>query len=100
MLTQDAVRTRLDAIADEVSLEPGIYYELFSRLFSARVQNWIRSAPNSDRALIERIAENDPDYLTDVDEVDLEISASVFEPTLDIRPPPEAIFNPDWDVSY
>lgn len=100
MLTQDSVRNRLDAIADEVSQEPGIYYELFSRLFSARVQNWIRSVPSSDRALIERVAENDPDYLTDVDEVDIEISASVFEPTLDIQPSHEAIFNPDWDVSY
>ncbi|MET0377883.1 MAG: hypothetical protein ABW049_02735 [Spongiibacteraceae bacterium] len=98
MLTQDAVRNRLDAIADEVSQEPGIYYELFSRLFSVRVHNWIRSVSSPDAALIARLAENDPDYLSDVDEVDLEISASIFQPALDNQR--EAIFNPDWDVSY
>ena len=100
MLTQDVVRTQLDAIADEVSQQPGIYYELFSRLFSARVQNWIRRVPSSDAALIERIAENDPDYLTELDEVDIEIAESVSAPMLDVPASREAMFNPDWDVSY
>jgi hypothetical protein len=100
MLTQDAVRNRLDAIADEISQEPGIYYELFSRLYSVRVHNWIRSVPGNDAALIERVAENDPDYLVDVDEVDIEISSSLFEPVLDGPSAREALFNPDWDMSY
>lgn len=89
MLTQDAVRSQLDAIADEVSRSPGIYYELYSRLFSARVQRWIHGVPSADAAVIAQVASNDPDYLGEVDNTDL--MPQIFS---------AAQFNPDWDVTY
>lgn len=89
MLTQDAVRSRLDTIADEVSQAPGIYYELYSRLFSARVQRWIHGVPSTDAAVIAQVAQNDPDYLGNVDSADL--MPAIFS---------AAQFNPDWDVTY
>jgi hypothetical protein len=93
MLTKDAVRVQLDTIANEVSATPGIYYELYSRVFSARVQSWIRSVPSADALLIERVAENDPDYLGDVE-------SEIEMPEPFIFGKSDAIFNPDWDVSY
>ncbi len=71
MLTQHEVRTQLDTIANEVAQTPGLYYELYARLFSQRVHGWIQTAPLSEAGLIQRIAENDPDYLAPVD-ADLE----------------------------
>ena len=94
MLTQEAVRSQLDTIANELSRQPGIYYELFSLLFSARVHNWILSVPGAEACLIERVAENDPDYLAEIDEIDIDITRSI------AAPEGEAIFNQDWDVSY
>jgi hypothetical protein len=94
MLTQDAVRHHLNAIADELAHQPGIYYELFARKFSERVQHWIHSVPHADAELIEFVAQNDPDYLAVADELDAEIAATIAEPTC------EPLFNPDWDVSY
>jgi hypothetical protein len=87
MLTQDAVRQQLEAIADEISQSPGMYYELYSRLFSARVRNWMRMTSGADMALIARVAGNDPDYRVDAG---MELPARN----------PEPILNPDWDVSY
>ena len=98
MLTKDAVRVQLDAIANEVSATPGIYYELYSRVFSARVQNWIRSVPSTDAILIEHVAENDPDYLGDI-ESEIEMPEPFVFDRSDFGKP-EAMFNPDWDVSY
>ena len=94
MLTQDAIRHQLDTIANELALQPGIYYELFSRKFTERVQRWIRNAPSGDAALIEQVAGNDPDYLAAIDELDVEIARTIAEPER------EPLFNPDWDVSY
>lgn len=93
MLTRDAVRLQLDAIANEVSRAPGIYYELFSRIFSERVHQWIRSVDAADAALIERVAENDPDYLGDV-------ASEIEMPEPVLYGKSAALFNPDWDVSY
>ena len=93
MLTRDAVRVQLETIANEVSQTPGIYYELFSRVFSERVQQWIRSVDATDAALIERIAENDPDYLGD-------IASEIEMPEPMFYGKSETLFNPNWDVSY
>lgn len=92
MLTQHEVRTQLDTIANEVAQAPGLYYELYSRLFSVRVQGWIQTAPKSEADLIQRIAENDPDYLTDIDAELAELLAA--------QPRPTALFNPAWDMDY
>ena len=99
MLTQDAVRSQLDHIANEISRSPGIYYELYSRLFSSRVNHWIRSTPESDAAVIERVAQNDPDYLAVADEIDAEIAASIANPICETLSEKNS-FNPDWDMSY
>ena len=93
MLTRDAVRVRLDAIANEVSQTPGIYYELYSRVFSERIHQWMRSVDATDAVLIERIAENDPDYLGD-------IASEIEMPEPMLYGKSEALFNPNWDVSY
>jgi hypothetical protein len=93
MLTQDAVRKQLDAIANDVSQTPGIYHELFSRVFSARIHQWIRNVSDADADLIARVAENDPDYLGDI-ESEIEMP----DPVIYAKSP--MIFNPDWDVTY
>lgn len=94
MLTQHEVRTQLDTIANEVAQAPGLYYELYSRLFSARVQGWIQTAPQPDARVIQRIAENDPDYLIHIDTelVDIKLVAAQSQQTLP--------FNPAWDMDY
>jgi hypothetical protein len=88
MLTQHEVREQLDAIADEASQPAGVYYELFSRIFSQRVQRWIHTAPQHEAQLIQRIAAEDPDYLPDVD---MPLMAHVRQ---------EPLFNPAWDMDY
>ena len=93
MLTRDAVRVQLDAIADEILQTPGIYHELFAREYSARVHNWINHASREDAELIARIAENDPDYLGDI-ESEIEMPDPV------VFSNREPLFNPNWDVSY
>ena len=93
MLTQDAVRTQLDAIADEILQTPGIYHELFSRLYSARIQHWINRTSFEDATLIARVAENDPDYLGDIE-------SEIEMPEPFTFGSGEPIFNPNWDVSY
>ena len=62
MLTQQSVQNQLNVIAEEISRSPGMYYELYSRLFSERVKVWIGSVPVAEANLIERVAVNDPDY--------------------------------------
>lgn len=99
MLTQDSIRDRLNHIANELAHEPGIYYELYSRKFSERVQHWMRSASGTEAALIEQVAQNDPDFLATIvvaapDALDIEIAATIANPQR------EPLFNPDWDVSY
>jgi|GEM_PF-2980337 len=89
MLTQQTIQERLDAIAEEVSRSPGMYYELYSRLFSERVKRWICTVPGTDAVLIERVADNDPDYSAEVD-------ISEPAPTAPIG----ILFNPAWDVEY
>jgi len=96
MLTQQEVRQQLDNIADEVTLPPGLHYELFSRLYSQRVRRWIRSVPHSEAVVIQREIENDPDYLADAG-LDAE----------KISPPPKRtsdsqtmLINPAWDMDY
>ncbi|HSB96169.1 MAG TPA: hypothetical protein VLC91_06965 [Spongiibacteraceae bacterium] len=88
MLTQHEVRMQLDTIATEVLQSPGIYYELYSRIFSQRVQQWMHSVAAGDAKLIQRVAECDPDYLSD-----LEIAAP-------LHSKPSALFNPAWDMDY
>lgn len=94
MLTQDSIRDRLNHIANELAHEPGIYYELYSRKFSERVHHWMRSTSGTEAALIEQVAENDPDFLATTDTLDAEITATIANPQR------EPLFNPDWDVSY
>ena len=93
MLTQDAVRKQLDAIAHDVSQAPGIYHELFSREFSVRIHQWIRSVPSTDADLIAQVAENDPDYLGDIE-------SEIEMPDPSVYAKSQMIFNPDWDVTY
>lgn len=88
MLNQHEVRKQLDTLANEVLQPSGLYYELYSRLFSERVQRWIETAPKTDAELIRRVAEQDPDYLADV-----EMMAHMHAK----RAP---LFNPAWDVDY
>jgi hypothetical protein len=77
-------------IANEVSQTPGLYYELYSRLFSARVHDWMRTVSAAEAELIQRIASEDPDYLPA-----LEIMAPVYAYG---RSAPS--FNPAWDMDY
>lgn len=95
MLTQHEVRTQLDSIANEVAREPGLYYELYSRLFSQRVHGWIRTRPEAEAGLIQRIAENDPDYLLLDEEALLPGEAPVAAENNS-----ELLFNPAWDIEY
>jgi len=87
MLTQQTVLDRLNIIADEISRAPGMYYELYSRLFSERVKSWMKSVPVADASVIEHVAANDPDYLPGV-----EVSVS--------RAREYWTFNPAWDMEY
>ncbi len=89
MLTPQSVRQQLDAIADEILALPGIYSELYTRLFSQRVQVWMQQVPLDDARVIERVAELDPDYCAD---------AAV--PTYVRGVHAHVLFNPAWDVQY
>lgn len=95
MLTQHEVRTQLDSIANEVAQAPGLYYELYSRLFSDRVQRWINTAPQTEAMLIQRIAENDPDYLLLNGEALL-----AGETPVALENNSGLLFNPAWDIEY
>lgn len=97
MLTQHIVRNKLDAIAAEVLQMPGIYYELYSRLFSQRVQEWMLNVSRPEAILIERVAELDPDYCPHIGRTEYEYA--------DIELPlPHTstgmAFNPAWDMQY
>lgn len=92
MLTQQAVQERLDAIADEISRSPGMYYELYARLFSQRVKSWIDAAPGDEARTIEHIAQYDPDYSADVEFSDLDPVVA--------RASARRLFNPAWDMEY
>jgi hypothetical protein len=88
MLTPNDILSRLDSLAEEVLHVPGLYDELFSRIFSDRVHTWIKTAPEKDAELIRCIAAQDPDYLS--------ASELIAEKPI----PPEPMFNPAWDVDY
>lgn len=88
MLTQHEVRAQLDTFANEVLQPPGLYYELFSRLFSERVHRWIDTAPGTEAELIKRVAAQDPDYSPDTELIAK--THALHEP----------LFNPAWDVDY
>jgi hypothetical protein len=88
VLTHHEVRIRLDALANEVLQAPGLYDELFSRLFSERVHNWIRTVPENEAILIRGIAERDPDYSSNIEII---VAAATQQ---------EPLFNPAWDVDY
>jgi hypothetical protein len=99
MLTQHEVRTQLDAIANEVAQTPGLYYELYSRLFSRRVQGWIQTAPQPDARVIQHIAENDPDYLIHIDTESASINTELAELLVAQAQYPLPV-NPAWDMDY
>jgi hypothetical protein len=88
MLTQYGIQAQLDMIANEVSQMPGLYYELYSRIYSDRVHQWMRSVSPAQAEMIQQIAEEDPDFLPDVE----------------LMVPPYArhtsSFNPAWDMEY
>lgn len=96
MLTQHAIRTRLDTIAAEVLKMPGIYYELYSRLFSQRVHEWMRSVSRPEAIMIEAVAELDPDFCPHYERVEIEYS----ENTAHLHAQSQWLFNPAWDVQY
>ena len=98
MLTQNNVRTKLDAIAAEVSQMPGIYYELYSRLFSQRVQAWMRTVSRPEAVLIEGVAELDPDYCPHLGGDEFEYEEATEVPAYRISS--GMLFNPAWDVQY
>jgi hypothetical protein len=77
-------------IANEVSQTPGLYYELYSRLFSVRVHEWMRTVSPAEAELIQRIAGEDPDYLPD-----FELMAPVYAYAQNSQS-----FNPAWDMDY
>ena len=97
MLTQHIVRAQLDAIAAEVLQMPGMYYELYSRVFSQRVREWLQSVPRAEAVLIERVAELDPDYCPHLENDEIEYpEADVVAHRANVKP----LFNPAWDVQY
>jgi hypothetical protein len=112
MLTPQEVRRQLESIADEVAQPAGVYYELFSRMYSQRVRRWIRTVPHSEAMVIQREVENDPDYLADIELPDIDSTESALAksepaniPLSDIEktsPPPRQtmLFNPAWDMDY
>lgn len=107
MLTQNAARLRLNMIAEEVSQLPGMYYELYARAYSARVQRLLEELPAAEAAVIRRIVENDPDYCPDIVPADFEADAAlaqtepaVVELLVASRVSTGMLFNPAWDVQY
>lgn len=88
MLTQYGIQTQLDVIANEVSQMPGLYYELYCRIFSDRVHEWMQSVPPAEADMIRRVASEDPDFLPD---------AELMVPPYARR---EFSFNPAWDMEY
>ncbi len=97
MLTQYAVRTKLDMIAAEVLRTPGIYYEMYTRQFSNRVQDWMKSVSRPEAILIESVAELDPDYCPHLSRTEFEYSdAELSSHRVSSGP----LFNPAWDVQY
>lgn len=96
MLTQYAIRTKLDMIAAEVLQMPGIYYEMYSRLFSQRVQDWMKEVSRPEAVLIESVAELDPDYCPHLGRIEFEYSDN----DMAARRSSQALFNPAWDVQY
>lgn len=97
MLTQTIVRNKLDAIAAEVLQMPGIYYELYSRLFSERVHEWMQNVSRPEAILIERVAELDPDFCPHLARVEYEY-AELEVPTY--RTSASVLLNPAWDMQY
>ncbi|HEY3699511.1 MAG TPA: hypothetical protein VGK97_09280 [Spongiibacteraceae bacterium] len=89
MLTQQEIRSELDAIAKDILQLPGMYYELYSRLFSQRVQSWLLTAPSNEAALIKRIVARDPDYSATIESLPPIQQTSI-----------QMLFNPAWDVQY
>lgn len=96
MLTQYAVRTKLDMIAAEVLQMPGIYYEMYSRLFSQRVQEWMNEVSRPEAVLIESVAELDPDYCPHLERIEFEYTES----DIAAHRNSSVLFNPAWDVQY
>lgn len=96
MLTQYAVRTKLDMIAAEVLQMPGIYYEMYSRLFSQRVQEWMKTVSRPEAILIESVAELDPDYCPHLERTEFEYTDTDIAHHSNASP----LFNPAWDVQY
>jgi hypothetical protein len=94
MLTQQAIRLRLDAIADEVLQSPGMYHELFVRIYSQRVQRLIDTASVEEAALIRKFVVDDPDFsLDEADDSRADIELLVARSSA-------PLFNPAWDVQY
>lgn len=93
MLTPREVRMQLDALANEVAQPAGLYYELYSRLFSERVEDWIETVPPSEAELIRREAQRDFDYSMGAEIV---ARAPVQREFLQREP----LFNPAWDLDY
>lgn len=97
MLTPQEVRRQFDAIAEEILQSRGIYSELYTRLFSQRVREWIGRSSREEARVIRRVAELDPDYCADADPVDAAYSHAAVPSYLRNA---GAIFNPAWDVQY
>lgn len=93
MLTQYGIQTQLDVIANEVSQMPGLYYELYSRLFSQRVHQWMQTVSPAHAELINRVASEDPDYLSDLELPDAGLMAPLYARST-------MQFNPAWDMDY
>lgn len=103
MLTQYGVQAQLDMIANEVSNMPGLYYELYSRLFSERVHRWMQTVSPAHAELIHKVASEDPDYIADLELHESDIQDSGMQ-DCGIRVPvyvlPTQQFNPAWDMDY
>jgi len=90
MLTQQEVRIRFDNIASEILSSPGMYYELYSRLFSERVQFWKDFASADEARVIQQVADRDPDFKPPEQQAQWFMGMSASTP----------MFNPAWDLSY
>lgn len=99
MLTRHSIRQRLDAIADEILESPNMYEELYSRLFSLRVKQWVRRCSHIDATSIEAVASEYPDYRSDLD-LNAEEATGAEVPAILLTRDTRPLFNPDWDVSY
>ena len=97
MLTQHIVRATLDTIAADVLKQPGIYYELYSRLFSQRVQDWKKNVSRPEAILIESVAELDPDYCPHYERIEFEYADTDMPAH---RASTSLMFNPAWDMQY